>query len=59
MKRAPRLQVAYTRVVGPLIMVAIFLFCSTFGMLLGLTVRIDHPEIEMLSVYPTRSLYHR
>jgi hypothetical protein len=31
---------------------AIFLVCSTFGTIIGLMVRTDHPRIEVLSVYP-------
>ena len=52
MNRAPRQRLAYARIAGPLIMAAIFLFCSTFGLMLGMTVKSSHPRIESLPVYP-------
>ncbi|MGA7731992.1 MAG: hypothetical protein WCD37_12070 [Chloroflexia bacterium] len=52
MNRAPRIRLANARIAGPIMVAAIFLFCSTFGMLVGLTVKKEHPRIEVLPVYP-------
>ncbi len=45
-------QLAYTRTAGPLMVAAILLFCSTFGLVLGINANVAHPGIAALPVYP-------
>lgn len=52
MEGARRQGLAYARIAGPVVIVAMFAFCSTFGLLVGLTVNTPHPNIESLPVYP-------
>lgn len=43
---------ALARAAGPLLIILIFLFCSTFGLGVGQLMRVDHPGITALPVYP-------
>lgn len=52
MNKAFGRQLAYARFAGPLIMAAIFLFCSTFGLFVGMSANVSHPGITAFPVYP-------
>ena len=52
MNKAFGRQLAYARFAGPLIVAAIFFFCSTFGLVLGIIANVSHPAIHALPVYP-------
>lgn len=52
MTRASWQRLAFNKVAGPAIMSAIFLFCSTFGFLIGLSTNVSHPNIVSFPVYP-------
>ncbi len=50
-------RLAHARVAGPLIITAIFLFCSTFGLAIGTLLKTEHTRFTELPVYPnTQSL---